>query len=437
MIEDFNNNEKKDINFKSLGLKIFFSLGLVVICYNLFFSSTNTSIKLIDIEKKEKIIKEFGYILNDYEVKRDTIQNGDSFGQILENNNLFYPKIYNIVQATNEVFNIRKINVGRPYTILYSKDSLKTPKVFIYQPNPVDYLIVSLSDSIWAEKKQKKVELKEFEASGTIYSSLSETMESLKLSPLLTNELSEIYAWNIDFFRLEKGDNFKIMYTSKYVNDSVYIGLNRIHNAFFEHRGKPFYAVEFKTDSLRNIYEYFDENGKNLRRAFLLSPVQFSRISSRFNLRRKIAYYGKIKPHYGTDFAAPVGTEIRATAAGRVVKSGYTRGNGYYVTIKHNATYSTQYLHMRERGLKVGTYVNQGDRIGRVGMTGYTSGPHVCYRFWKNGKQVDPLKQKLPEAKPISNKLKEEYLAYMKPIKVKLDKMKSTNFGPNQKSIIP
>ena len=216
MIEDFNNNEMKDINFKSLGLKIFISLGLVVICYNLFFSSTNTSINLIDIEKKEKIVKEFGYVLNDYEVKRDTIQNGDSFGQILENNNLFYPKIYNIVQATNEVFNIRKINVGRPYTILYSKDSLKTPKVFIYQPNPVDYVIVSLSDSIWAEKKQKKVELKEFEASGTIYSSLSETMESLKLSPLLTNELSEIYAWNIDFFRLEKGDNFKIIYTSRF-----------------------------------------------------------------------------------------------------------------------------------------------------------------------------------------------------------------------------
>ena len=438
MIEDFDNNEKKgSVGLKSLGMKIFFFLSIIFIFYNLFFKNSISSENLIKIEKKEKFVKEFGYLLNDYNVKRDTIKNGDSFGQILEDNNLFYPKIYNIVQATNKVFNIRKINSGRPYTILYSKDSLKIPKVFIYQPNPIDYIVVSLTDSIWAERKQKKVELKDFEASGVIYSSLSETMESLKLSPLLTNELSEIYAWNIDFFRLEKGDNFKIMYTSKYVNDSVYIGLNRIHNAYFEHRGKPFYAVEFKTDSLRNIYEYFDENGKNLRRAFLLSPVQFSRISSRFNLRRKIAYYGKIKPHYGTDFAAPVGTEIRATASGRVVKSGYTRGNGYYVTIKHNATYSTQYLHMREKGLKVGTYVNQGDRIGRVGMTGYTSGPHVCYRFWKNGKQVDPLKQKLPEAKPISKKLREEYLTYMKPIKDKLDKMKSTNFGPNQKSIIP
>ena len=438
MTEDFNDDQKKEsLSLKTIPLKFLFFLAVIVVSYNLFFKNNNSAEDLTKIEKKEKIVKEFGYVLNDYTVKRDTIKSGDSFGQILENNNLFYPKIYNIVQETNKIFNIRKINVGRPYTILYSKDSLEIPELFIYQPNPIDYVVVSLSDSIWAERKQKEVELKSLEASGTIYSSLSETMESLKLSPLLTNELSEIYAWNIDFFRLEKGDNFKIMYTSKYVNDSVYIGLNRIHNAYFEHRGKPFYAVEFKTDSLRNIYEYFDENGKNLRRAFLLSPVQFSRISSRFNLRRKIAYYGKIKPHYGTDFAAPVGTEIRATAAGRVVKSGYTRGNGYYVTIKHNATYSTQYLHMKQRGLKVGTYVSQGDRIGYVGMTGYTSGPHVCYRFWKNGKQVDPLKQKLPEAKPISNTLKEEYLAYMKPIKGRLDKMKSTNFGFNQKSIIP
>ena len=438
MTEDFNDDQKKEsLSLKTITLKFLFFLAVIVVSYNLFFKNNNSAEDLTKIEKKEKIVKEFGYVLNDYTVKRDTIKSGDSFGQILENNNLFYPKIYNIVQATNKIFNIRKINVGRPYTILYSKDSLEIPELFIYQPNPIDYVVVSLSDSIWAERKQKEVELKSLEASGTIYSSLSETMESLKLSPLLTNELSEIYAWNIDFFRLEKGDNFKIMYTSKYVNDSVYIGLNRIHNAYFEHRGKPFYAVEFKTDSLRNIYEYFDENGKNLRRAFLLSPVQFSRISSRFNLRRKIAYYGKIKPHYGTDFAAPVGTEIRATAAGQVIKSGYTRGNGYYVTIKHNATYSTQYLHMKQRGLKVGTYVSQGDRIGYVGMTGYTSGPHVCYRFWKNGKQVDPLKQKLPEAKPISNTLKEEYLAYMKPIKGRLDKMKSTNFGFNQKSIIP
>ena len=374
---------------------------------------------------KEKIIKQFGFTLNDYTVKRDTVKRGDSFGSILEDNNLFYPQIYNIVQKAKKVFDIRRINIGKPYSILFSKDSLKTPQVFIYQPNLIDYVVVSLTDSLWAEKKSKAVKLVEFEAEGVITSSLSETMEEKKLSPLLSNELSEIYAWTIDFFRLEKGDNFKVIYSSKFVDDSISVGINRIHSAYFEHRGKPFYAFEFETDPKRGLVEYFDENGKNLRRAFLRAPVQFSRISSRYNLKRKIAFYGRIRPHRGTDFAAPRGTPIRATASGTVTKSSYTRSNGNYVKIKHNGTYSTQYLHMDKRGVKVGQFVNQGDYIGTVGMTGNTSGPHVCYRFWKNGKQVDPLRQKLPEAKPISKELKEKYLVHMGPVKKQLDAIES------------
>ena len=381
-----------------------------------------------EVQKKveEKIITEFGYTLNNYNVKKSKVKNGDSFGSILESNNLYYPQIYNIVQKVKKVYDIRKINIGKPYTILSSKDSLNTPQVFIYQPNKIDYVVVSLTDSLWAEKKSKAVKIKEFEAEGIITSSLSETMEKQKLSPLLSNELSEIYAWTIDFFRLEKGDNFKIIYSAKYIDDSIYVGLNRIHSAFFEHRGKPFYAIEFETDPKRGIVEYFDENGKNLRRAFLRSPVQFSRVSSRYNLKRRIAYYGyRIRPHKGTDFAAAVGTPIRATASGTVTKSSYTRSNGNYVKIKHNGTYSTQYLHMDKRGVKVGQFVKQGDYIGTVGMTGNTSGPHVCYRFWKNGRQVDPLKQKLPEAKPISKELKERYMVHMDPIKKQLDAIKS------------
>jgi murein DD-endopeptidase MepM/ murein hydrolase activator NlpD len=374
---------------------------------------------------KEKIIKQFGFTLNDYTVKRDTVKSGDSFGSILENNNLFYPQIYNIVQKAKKVFDVRRINIGKPYSILFSKDSLETPQVFIYQPNLIDYVVVSLTDSLWAEKKSKAVKLVEFEAEGVITSSLSETMEEKKLSPLLSNELSEIYAWTIDFFRLEKGDNFKVIYSSKFVDDSISVGLNRIHSAYFEHRGKPFYAIEFETDPKRGLVEYFDENGKNLRRAFLRAPVQFSRISSRYNLKRKIAFYGRVRPHRGTDFAAPRGTPIRATASGTVTKSSYTRSNGNYVKIKHNGTYSTQYLHMDKRGVKVGQFVNQGDYIGTVGMTGNTSGPHVCYRFWKNGKQVDPLRQKLPEAKPISKELKEKYLVHMGPVKKQLDAIES------------
>ena len=403
---------------------------VLIVCA--LFSCVKTPKPELPIIIKEKIIKQFGYILNDYHVVKDTVRNGDSFGTILEKNKLFYPQIYNIVQKAKQVYDVRKINIGKPYTILFSKDSLRSPELFVYQPNLIDYVLVSLTDSLWAEKKSKAVKLIEFEAEGIITSSLSETMEEKKLSPLLSNELSEIYAWTIDFFRLEKGDNFKIIYSGKYVDDSIYVGLNRIHSAYFEHRKKPLYAIEFETDPKRGIFEYFDEKGKNLRRAFLRSPVQFSRISSRYNLKRKIAYYGRVRPHLGTDFAAPIGTEIRATASGTVVKAGYTRGNGNYVTIKHNGTYSTQYLHMKKRGVKRGQFVRQGDYIGTVGMTGNTSGPHVCYRFWKNGKQVDPLRQKLPEAKPISQDLKDKYLTYMKPVKQQLDSIGSNvNFVEN------
>jgi murein DD-endopeptidase MepM/ murein hydrolase activator NlpD len=411
-------------------------LSILFIIFFLFSCQENKKEEQKAEKKPEKIITQFGYTLNNYNVKRGRVKSGDSFGTILENNNLFYPQIYNIVQKVKKVYDIRKINIGKPYTILSSKDSLNTPQVFIYQPNLIDYVVVSLTDSLWAEKKSKAIQLKEFKAEGVITSSLSETMEEKRLSPLLSNELSEIYAWTIDFFRLEKGDNFKIIYSAKFVDDSIYVGLNRIHSAFFEHRGKPFYAIEFETDPKRGIFEYFDENGKNLRRAFLRSPVQFSRISSRYNLKRRIAYYGyRVRPHKGTDFAAPVGTPIRATASGTVTKSSYTRSNGRYVKIKHNATYSTQYLHMDKRAVKVGQFVKQGDYIGTVGMTGNTSGPHVCYRFWKNGKQVDPLKQKLPEAKPISTELKNRYLEYMGPIKKQLDAIESNvNFGQNLKT---
>lgn len=397
----------------------FFCLSflLFVLC-----SCQNNRQKEIDFQEPEPIIiEEFGFQLNNYHVVRDTVQRGNSFGQILEKNGLSYPKIYAINEVAKKTFNFRKIQIGNPFTFLISKDSLQEPEFFIYQPSAIDYVIVALKDSLWASKGQKKVRLLEFEASGIIESSLSKTLQDQGLNQLIGYDLSDLYAWSIDFFRLEKGDRFKVIYTQKFVDDSIFVGHNRIHAAYFEHRGNPYYAIEFESDSIRGITEYFDENGKNLRRAFLQSPVQFSRISSRYNKRRKIAYYGRVKPHYGTDFAAPVGTPIRATANGTVVKSSYTRGNGNYVTIRHNGTYQTQYLHMKKRGVKVGQFVEQGEYIGTVGLTGNTSGPHVCYRFWKNGLQVDPFRQKLPEAKPIDDSLKIQYLNYMTPWKKQLD----------------
>lgn len=377
----------------------------------------------LDAEKKENI--EFGFNLDDYIVKRDTIKSGDSFGEILQRHKIGYPKIFKIAQKAKDTFDIRKLQVGKPYTLLCAKDSVQTPKSFIYQPNMEEYVVINFEDSISVYTARKPIKYIEKEASGVIPkgSGISVVIEKQGLSQRLVNKLADqIYAWTIDFNRLQPGDRFKIIYTDKYIDDTIYAGVHQVKAAYFEHNKEPFYAFEFETDSVKGMVDYFNDEAKNLRRAFLKAPVQFSRISSRYNLKRRIAHYGyRVKAHKGTDFAAANGTPIMATANGTVTKSGYNGGNGKYVKIRHNATYETQYLHMSRRAAKVGQFVKQGQIIGYVGNTGSSSGNHVCYRFWKNGRQVDPFREKLPEAKPISDKLKTRFLTYIAPIKRQLD----------------
>ncbi|NOQ92543.1 MAG: peptidoglycan DD-metalloendopeptidase family protein [Flavobacteriaceae bacterium] len=376
----------------------------------------------IIIEEKPKIIEEFGYVLNDYKVIRDTIKNGESFGEILDRHHIEYPTIYKIAEAAKDTFDIRKLRAGKPYTILAKNDSTEQAQVFIYQPNKVEYLIVDFTDSIQTKFGRKKVTTITKTASGIIKSSLSEAISSQNLNYILALEMADIYAWTIDFHHLQKGDNFKLIYEQKYIDDTISVGVGNIQAAYFEHKNNPLYAFNFVTDSVKKINDYYDENAKTLRRKFLKAPIKFSRISSRYNLNRRIKYYGnRVRAHKGTDFAANIGTPIMSTANGTVIASTYRGGNGNYVKIKHNSTYSTQYLHMKKRNVKKGDYVKQGDVIGWVGMTGNTAGPHVCYRFWKNGKQVDPFKQKLPSAAPIKESLKEVYMVFITPLKESLD----------------
>ena len=367
---------------------------------------------------------EYGFDLNDFSVVKDTVRDGDSFGQILFNNNVSYAKIAEIAEKIKDTFDVRRINKNKPYTILKSEDSLEQAEVFIYQKGKIDYVVVDLRDSINAYTSQLPVKYVEREVTGEIApnSNISLALEEQGISPILAYEMSDIYAWTIDFNRLQAGDRFKVIYTEKFIDDTIYAGIDNIKAAYFEHNTESFYAFEFETDSVKGLKDYFSEDAKNLRRAFLKAPVEYRRISSRYNLRRRIALYGnRVRPHKGTDFSAKVGTPIRATANGTVTESRRRGGNGNYVKIKHNSTYSTQYLHMSRRKSKVGDFVKQGDVIGWVGITGNTSGPHVCYRFWKNGRQVDPFKQKLPEAEPISDSLKAKYLEFIKPLRAQLD----------------
>ncbi len=376
-----------------------------------------------------KIIHEFGYTLNDYKVIKDTIKKGESFGIILDRHHVYYPKINAIAKGIKDTFDVRRIRAGKPYMILASKDSLEKAEVFIYKNSKARATIVDFKDStIVAYTYRKPIKIVEKEVSGNIYSTLSEAMDSLHLNPNLTYDVADIYAWTLDFYKLQKGDQFKLIYEEKFIDDSVFVGYGKVKAALFDHNNRDFYAYRFVPDSIKGIPEYYDEKGNMLRSQFLRSPIKFQyRVSSRFNLRRKIAYYGRVKPHKGTDFAAKAGTPIMATASGTVTESRKKGGNGNYVKIRHNNTYSTQYLHMSRRKVKRGKYVKQGDVIGWVGMTGNTSGPHVCYRFWKNRKQVDPFKQKLPSAKPLKKSLKPSYKKFIEPFKTQLDNIEFPN----------
>ncbi|MCZ4317657.1 peptidoglycan DD-metalloendopeptidase family protein [Aequorivita viscosa] len=382
------------------------------------FPETNTVVEVPTIEQ-------YGYNLNEYNVVRDTIRKGDTFGDILFANGVSQDKIMEVATKFRDSFDVRKIGIGKPYVLLNSKDSLNKTQVFIYETNKVDFAVVDFRDTLSIYNSQKPVRYEEREASGVITSSLSATMEEQNLSPYMTDELANIYAWTINFFKLQPGDRFKVVYTEKFIEDTIPGGLQEIKAAYFEHHGKPLYAFKFSsdsTDSSEKISGYYDEVANNLKRAFLKSPVKFSRISSRYNLKRRIKYYGfKLRPHRGTDFAAAIGTPILATADGVVTKSERRGGNGNYVKIRHNSTYETQYLHMKARNVKVGEYVNQGDVIGWIGMTGNTSGPHVCYRFWKNGKEVDPFKDDTPFSKPLPVEMQDQYFATLTPLKEKLD----------------
>lgn len=371
---------------------------------------------------EEVIVEQYGYVLNDFNVIRDTIRKGDTFGDILFANGVPQDKIMEVATKFRDSFDVRRIVVGKPYVLLNSKDSLNQTQVFIYETNKVDYAVVDFRDTLSIYNSQKPVRFEDREASGVITSSLSATMEEQNLSPYMTDQLANIYAWTINFFKLQPGDRFKVIYTEKFIEDTIPAGLKEIKAAYFEHRGKPLYAFKFSSDSLDQPSGYYDERANNLKRAFLKAPVKFSRISSRYNLNRRIKYYGfKLRPHRGTDFAAPIGTPILATADGVVTKSERRGGNGNYVKIRHSGTYETQYLHMKARNVKVGQHVSQGDVIGWIGMTGNTSGPHVCYRFWKNGKEVDPFKEDLPLSRPLPQDLHQTYYAEMLPMKEALD----------------
>ena len=389
--------------------------GILVMGTALLFMLANINKDKKVIEKLEVFAEvvepsyEYNILVDSFNVTKGFVKSGQTMGEILYLNHIDHLEINKIVQKSKGIFDVRRVNTGKRYTVICASDSTKKAKYFIYEIDAVNYVVFDLRGKIDVYRGKKPVVVKLKTASGTIKSSLWLTMEEQKLSPKLTAELSTIYAWTIDFFKIQKNDAFRVYYEDKYI-DGEYIGIGRLLAAEFTHKGQDFYSFYYRENE--NFGDYYDEKGKTLRKAFLMAPVDYKRISSRYSKRRKHPVTGRWKGHFGTDYAAERGTPIWSTANGTIIAATYTKNNGNYVKVRHNGTYTTQYLHMSKikPGIRKGVYVKQGDIIGYVGSTGLATGPHVCYRFWKNDRQVDPFKQKLPPGDPIKKVNREAYM---------------------------
>lgn len=373
----------------------------------------------------------YGMIIDSLHITEDVVRRNQRFTDLLSNNYVS-PEIYQQLHfVPRSIFDFRKIAVNKKYTLLSHNDSLRTVRAIIYEPNAVDYIIFHLEDTLLVELCQRQIVTVEKSITGVIQSSLSETIENLGITHELTNRFVDIFAWQIDFQRLQRGDKFKLIYEENLVEGKS-IGIGKINGIYFEHFSSGYYAFPYdQGDGL----DYFDEAGNSLRKALLKYPIEFTRISSRYSHSRFHPVRKVYRAHLGTDFAAATGTPIRTVGDGIVEEAQYKAANGNYVKIRHNNTYTTQYLHMSKiaSGVRAGTRVRQGQTIGYVGSTGLANGSHLCYRFWRNGVQVDALRVELPPSQPIKEESKTSFSQTVQQIAKRLD---SISFPISESDIV-
>lgn len=378
-----------------------------------------------DVEPQKPIV-DFGFHFDDFNVHYDTIQSQDTFEKILKKQNLNGKKAADIIRVIKDSFPT-SVRFKKTYVCLRSKDKYNKLQYLIYQPNRIDYYLVDLTDSIVGFKKSRPLTFKVRTIAGELTGPLTKTLRSMKVDPTLSGRLTKVFAWSIDFFKSKKGDKFALSFTERYINDTIYDGVDSLRAAFFEYKGQKIYAFPFVQER-NGKTDYYDETGKALKNFFLKAPLKFVNITSRFSKSRFHPVQLKWKAHNGTDYAAPTGTPIMTTAAGVVEQAGYTAGNGNFVKVKHDKTYSTQYLHMSKILVRRGQRVKQGQIIGKVGSTGLATGPHVCYRFWKNGVQVDALKLKLPNSQAMESRNLPRFKEQIRPLKQQLDSVAEVTF---------
>ena len=387
---------------------------IMLLCFGCNSSDDNSNISGNFSDKiPDKPTIEYGFEVDSIKLIKKEIQSGESLGAILVENGVSYGQVDQIARSSrNTDFDVRYLKAGHPYVLFCDQDSIgqSFANIFIYEQDKINFVVYDFRDTLKIYRAQKEIDIKLIEVAGVIEkgSSFFLTGASLGMSDRLCEIISdEIYCWTLDFRHVQPGDEFKVLYEAKYLK-GVFVGVGEVKAAYFSHFDTDFYAFPFNDSGFD---DYFDQEGNNLRKFFLKTPVKNSRISSRYSRNRFHPVQKRWKSHKGTDYAAKRGTPIWSTAGGVIEAATYTKYNGNYVKVRHNGTYTTQYLHMSKiaKGIRAGVQVGQGQTIGFVGSTGLATGPHVCYRFWKNGVQVDPFKSKLPPSDPISLNSKDKF----------------------------
>ncbi len=398
--------------------------GIVIVMYHIINDDPKP---YINLDEEGMILhpsttKEFkyGFTTNNHHFESSTFQYGQFLGDILNNNGISYTAIAEMETKAKEVFDVRNIRAGKRYSIVKKDSCEDNALAFIYEPDPLTYIVYDFRDSVSIKIVERDYKVVTEVASGTITSSLWKSMIDQNINPGVIDLMEDALASSVSFYHTKVGDEYKVIYQRKYIDDEP-VSLGKMLGAYYKNTYGEYYSIYYENDLYSGFY---DEEGRPSKKAFLKSPIRGSaRISSRFNRRRLHPIKKRRIPHLGTDYAAPYGTPIRAVADGVITKASYARNNGKYVKMRHDGTYETQYLHMQRiaKGIRPGVNVSQGTTIGYVGSTGLATGPHVCFRFWKNKKQIDHLKENFPPAEPMPKDELSGFYIIRDSIKTQLD----------------
>jgi murein DD-endopeptidase MepM/ murein hydrolase activator NlpD len=350
----------------------------------------------------------YGLPIEEYSVEYDTIRQGQVLAEMLLNFGMTATEAHELTQCPDTVFDVKRLKPGQVCAFLKSNDSLALPKYFVYEENAKEYVRFDLQNNYRPFRGTNPSEWRESQVAGKVNTSLWVAIQESGTSPMLAVMLSHIFGWTVDFFDIQKGDEFRFIYAQEFVEEKP-LNNYKVLAASFKASDSLYYAIPFVQE---NEELYYNIDGKSLEGTFLKAPLDFYRISSRFSNSRFHPVLKRHRAHHGVDYAAPTGTPVYAIGSGKVIAKAYQRGGaGNYLKIRHNSTYTTTYMHLSRfaKGLRVGDEVAQKEVVGYVGSTGLSTGPHLDFRIYENGRPVNPLKVKSEPKKPISKENKEAF----------------------------